>query len=330
MGANIFPISRVAGGYSVAHFRESNSKKNDVLSKPLRNIFPVPMKLPVPVSSLIGRLSLLAVVLCLLFLNSDFESWAQTENLRVGYSGPLPIAVSASELTDEFHLGEPKQREDLLSRLGVNSQIAHDASVATVETAIRVDELSGTGMSVLFLPCVGPGVPTAHLVLLRPVAKQGWRVSDDEPLDCWFQEATYQLLSIPGHAQQALLAHHVNYGHGSGYVQDDIVLFQVEAGHLSTALRTAEYKREDVVGDDKTVEYQSTLQPFPDGSLEETRATSVYEWNDRANREQARLTGIERRRWRWDKTSLRFVAGGVCAGWRLNNGSRTAGIKHGE
>jgi hypothetical protein len=251
----------------------------------------------------------MAAVLFLLFLNHDFESLAQTENLRVGYSGPLPIAVPASELTMEFQLGEPKQREDLLSRLGVNSQSAHGASVAVVETVIKVDELDGTGMNVLFLPCLGPGLPTAHLFLLRPVAKQGWRVADDEPLDCWFQNATYQLLSIPGHVQQAVLAHHVNNGHGSGFVQDDMVLFKVEAGHLSTALRTAEYKREDIVGDDKTVEQQSTLQPFPDGSLEETRATTVYVWDDRASREQARLTSIERRRWRWDKTSLSFVAG---------------------
>jgi hypothetical protein len=267
------------------------------------------MKLQLPGYPLIGRRPLIAAVLSLLFLNHDFQTRAQTANLAVGYSGPLPIAVPASELTTEFQLGEPKQREDLLSRLGVNSQSAHDASVAVADTAIKVDALDGTGMNVLFLPCLGPGVPTAHLFLLRPVAKQGWGVADDEPLDCWFQDATYQLLSIPGHVQQAVLAHHVNYGHGSGFVQDDMVLFNVVSGHLSTALKTAEYKREDIVGDDKTVEQQSTLQPFPDGSLEETRATTVYEWDDRANRAQARLTSLERRRWRWNKASLSFAAG---------------------
>jgi hypothetical protein len=266
------------------------------------------MKLQLP-GSLIGRRPLMAAVLFLLFLNHHFQSRAQTANLKVGYAGPLRTAGSASELTTEFQLGEPKQREDLLSRLGVNFQSAHEASVAVAETAIKVDALDGTGMNVLFLPCVGPGVPTAHLFLLRPDAMQGWRVADDAPLDCWFQYATYELISIPGHAQQAVLAHHVNYGHGSGYVQDDMVLFNVEAGHLSTALKTAEYEREDIVGDDKTVEQQSTLQPFPDGSLEETRATTVYKWDDRASREQARLTSIERRRWRWDKISLSFVAG---------------------
>lgn len=272
------------------------------------------MKLRLLGSPLIGRVSLATTVLSLLLLDGlQSPAWSQDyQNYRVGYDGPLPIAVSADELGSEFRLGEPEQREDLLKRLGVDSRIAHEASVATTETTIKVDSLEGKVMNILFLPCTGPGVPTAHLFLLQPVAKQGWRVADDVPLDCWFQNATYQLPSIPvpsslGHFQGAVLAHHVNYGHGSGFVQDDmLLLFGMDTGHLSTVLRTAEYKREDIVGGDKTVEQQSTLQPFPDGSLEETRATTVHEGDDEAEK---RLICIERRRWRWDKTSKTFVPG---------------------
>lgn len=272
------------------------------------------MNLQVLRHSLMARVPLTATVLSLLLLNHGFQSRAWSQNQTVGYSGPLPIAVSADELTSEFQLSKREQREDLLRRLGVNSRSAHDASVMVTETAIKVERLEGTGMNVLFLPCIGSGGPTAHLFLLRPIAKQGWRVADDEPLDCWFQNATYQLFSIPGHEKQAVLAHHVNYGHGSGFVQDDMLLFGVDAGHLSTILRTAEYRREEIVGDDKTVEQQSTLLPFPDGSLEETRATTSYKWvneakDNRTSTERARLTSIERRRWRWDKKSLTFVAG---------------------
>jgi hypothetical protein len=86
-----------------------------------------------------------------------------------------------------------------------------------------------------------------------------------------------------------------------------LLLFGVNTGHLSIVLRTAEYKREQIAGTDKTVEQQSTLQPFPDGSLEETRTTALHEGEDGA--EKKRLTRIERRRWRWGKTSLSFVAG---------------------
>ena len=269
------------------------------------------MKLQLLGSRLIGKAPLAAIVLSLLLLHG-IQSRAWSQNLMVGYpSGPLPIAASADELRGEFQLGDPEQREDLLRRLGVNSSIAHEASVATTETTIKVDSLEGKDMNILFLPCTGPGVPTAHLFLLRPVAKLGWRVADDVPLDCWWQNATYQLLSIPvpsipGHFQRAVLAHHVNNGHGSGFVQDDMLLFGLDTGHLSIVLRTAEYKRQASFGDDKTVEEQSTLQPFPDGSLEETRATTILEGE---NDVEKRLIRIERRRWRWDKTSLSFVSG---------------------
>jgi hypothetical protein len=249
----------------------------------------------------------MAAVLSLFLLPHGFQSQAWSQNLRVGYSGSLPIAVPASELTNEFQSGEPEQRENLLKRLGVNSETAHNASVATVETAIKVDSLQGTYMNILFLPCTGPGVPKAHLFLLQPAAKQGWRVADEVPLDCWYGDATYELLSIPGHVQQAVLVHHVNNGHGSGFVQNDmLLLFGMDTGHLSTVLRTAEYKRQESFGEDKTVIQQSTLQPFPDGSLEETRSTTLHEGDDQGRNT---LTGIERRRWRWDKTSLSFVAG---------------------
>ncbi|WP_130418334.1 hypothetical protein [Edaphobacter modestus] len=273
--------------------------------------FTNPMKLQLPGSRLIGRAPLVATVLSLLLLHHGFQSraWSQNyQNYRVGYpSGPLPIPVSADELRSEFQLGEPGQREDLLKRLGVHPGIAHEASVATTETTIKVDSLEGKNMHVLFLPCTGPGVPTAHLLLLRPVAKQGWRVAENVPLDCWYGDATYELLSIPGHVQQAVLAHHVNLGHGSGYVQNDmLLLFAVDTGHLSTVLRTAEYSKQTSLPEDKTVEQQSTLQPFPDGSLEETRATTFLEGE---NGVEKRLIRIERRRWSWDKTSQSFVSG---------------------
>lgn len=269
------------------------------------------MKLQVLSCPSIGRAPLMAAVLSLLLLHQGFQSRAWSQNYRVGYpSGPLPIPTSADELRGEFQLGEPEQREDLLKRLGVNSDIAHGASVATVETAIKVDSLGGSEMSVLFLPCIGPGVPIAHLFLLQPNAKQGWRVADDVPLDCWYGDATYELISIPGHVQRAVLAHQVNYGHGSGYVQNDmLLLLGMDIGHLSTVLRTAEYKRAQIAGTDETVEQQSTLQPFPDGSLEETRATTLQTLQDEGKEVKKTLTRIERRRWKWDKTSLSFVAG---------------------
>lgn len=253
-----------------------------------------------------------AVLAFLLFHNgSDSRAWPQYPT--VGYTGALPMAVSAHEMTSEFQLGKPAQREDLLRRLGVDPIIAHDASTAVKETAIQVDKLDRAAANLLFVPCGGSGVPTAHLFLLRPTEQHGWRVTDDAPLDCWWSNATYQILSIPRNSSEAVLAHHVNDGHGSGFVQDDMLLFGVHGEHLAILLKTQEYKREDIMGTDETVEQTSTLQPFPDGSLEETRATTMHEMISKVGGdpsqtiERVSLTTIERRRWRWSEPSQTFV-----------------------
>ena len=92
------------------------------------------MKLQVLGCPLTGRAPLIATVLSLWLLHHGFQSRAWSQNLGMGYSGPLPIAVPAGELTSEFQLSEPEQREDLLKRLGVNSSTAHDASVAAIDS----------------------------------------------------------------------------------------------------------------------------------------------------------------------------------------------------
>src|SRR5437899_12263883 len=114
-----------------------------LLSKPQRSAFTDQMKLQLLGSRLIRKALLAAIVLSLLLLHG-FQSRAWSQNLMMGYpSGPLPIAASADELRSEFQLGDPEQREDLLRRLGVNSSIAHEASVATIDTPIKVDSHEG-------------------------------------------------------------------------------------------------------------------------------------------------------------------------------------------
>jgi hypothetical protein len=183
----------------------------------------------------IVRTSAQAAVLALLLFHKGSGSRAWPQNQTVGgYAGAHPNTASADDLTNEFQLGKPAQREDLLRRLGVNSAIAHNASAAVVGSAIKVDTLHGTGANLLFLPCESSGgVFTAHLFLLLPATDQGLRVSVDQPLDCWWHFATYQLLSISGDPQEMVLAQHVNYGHGSGYVQDGMWLFEVHGERLT-------------------------------------------------------------------------------------------------
>jgi hypothetical protein len=67
------------------------------------------MKLQVLGCPLIGRAPLIATVLSLWLLHHGLQSRAWSQNLGMGYSGPLPIAVPAGELTREFQLGEPER-----------------------------------------------------------------------------------------------------------------------------------------------------------------------------------------------------------------------------
>ena len=116
-----------------------------------------------------------------------------------------------------------------------------------------------------------------------------------------------------------VLAQHVNYGHGSGYAQDDMWLFEVKGERLTTVLKTQEYKYEQIAGADETVEEISTLQPFPDGSIEETRATTLHEMIGKVGGatdqmvERVHLDKIERRRWRRRGPSENFVPDGFVA-----------------
>jgi hypothetical protein len=54
-------------------------------------------------------------------------------------------------------------------------------------------------------------------------------------------------------------------------------LFEVHGERLPPVLKTQEYKDEQIVGAAESVEAMSTLQPFPDGSIEERRATTIHE-----------------------------------------------------
>jgi hypothetical protein len=134
------------------------------------------------------------------------------------------------------------------------------------------------------------------------------------PLDCWWKNATYELIVVPERSSNTMLVHHVNHGHGAGMVGDDMLLLGIRQNHFVTLLRTSEHRLVDISGTGKTVEQTSTLQPFPDGSLEETRATTLHEMvsksvaGEEKSIEKVRLTTIERRRWRWNKVSQSFAA----------------------
>ena len=231
-------------------------------------------------------------------------AWSQVE---VGYRGSLTTAKDV-DLNQEFQLGTPTQREGLLEILGVDKIYVHDAATAMPQTTIHVDQMEGTGASLLFLPCGGQGSPFSHLYLLRPAQDLHWRAVDRVHLDCWRESTSYELIHIQGRFGQAILVHHINRGHGSGLVQDNMALFEVQKDHLAKVLDTQEYKFQDQTDRDQTVQQSSTLLAFPDGSLEETRITTGKSSSVQVQHAASAL--VERRRWYWSQSSQAFVPKG--------------------
>ncbi len=217
-----------------------------------------------------------------------------------GVNAPVPLDADADAMTDALHLGKPAQREYLLRRLGVPPPVAHDAPFIEQQSGPRVETLGSAWL--LWLPC-GSISRTAHLYLLQQ-QNGTWHTADDAALDCWWKPSSYELVRVPGRAAILVLVHHANASHGTGLVRDEMKLLEARGSRWAAILTTTEYLSEDVTGEDLTVEQAGTLQPFPDGSVEETRATTRHEGSS----EQWKLK-IERRRWRWSAAKGCFTAG---------------------
>lgn len=247
---------------------------------------------------------------------------AQSLNLKVPAPNPLDPAGSVEAMNeamnDTLQRSGPVQRELLLRRLGLDPALAHQAATQHIDLGPHFDETDGSGLTLLFVPCAAGGGPEAHLFLLRPAPGHRLHVTDDASLDCWWKPASYDVVQLSGRPSMAVLAHHANAGHGSGFVEDDMLLLEARAGRWATLLRTPEYRSEDKAGTGKTVEQASTLQPLPDGSVEETRATTLHEPGPHnaisaKAPEQVRLTTVERRRWVWNQATQSYHPGTFAA-----------------
>lgn len=252
-----------------------------------------------------------AIFLFPLVLAAGPDCHAQEQHSSVGYPGSMPMPSSVDELQDEMSLGKPAQREDLLKRLGVDPKLAQAASTYVSESSIRVERLARKDLALIFLPQPDAGGRDAHLLLLQRISPKTWKVVADEAAGSWWKKVGYELISIPGQRNESVLVHHVDNGHGSGFVAESMEVLGIRNGRFVKLIETQEFKQEDVMGEDKTVIQQSSLLPFPDGSIEETQATSIRTRADPKENEigRARLTKIERRRWRWQQSSQKFEAG---------------------
>ncbi len=224
--------------------------------------------------------------------------------LQFGVQGKIPIG-KLDEMEDRLRSSDAGQKVDLLTRLGVDPEIGKMVTEELLPgqkidlQPIRVQHETHYGLAFL------PGFRSCYLYLLKgaddDAEKMPWHVIDKQELNCWHGAALIELMALRRPDIDDLVIHHVNYGHGSNYVEDQTQVFSVLNGKLVQAMVTQDFLSQDTLGAETelTTEHSSTFLRFPDLSLEETRTTTV---NDK-------LEKVERRYWRWSESKRRFISG---------------------
>jgi len=229
---------------------------------------------------------------------------AAAQYMRVGVDGSIPLG-KLDDMEDMLGLADGGQRADLLERLGVEPAIAKYAIEEWMpgeKIALHAIRTIGTARyGIAFVPS-GVGV-SCYLYLLQgsdedPV-KTPWHVVDHQELNCWHGPSSFEIMSLRRRDTDDVVLHHVNEGHGSGYVADQTQVFSVVGGKLVQTLATEDFLMQVTLGTEDELDQTGTFVRFPDLSLEETRSSSM---NDK-------LRKIERRYWRWSAQERKFVAG---------------------
>jgi hypothetical protein len=124
-------------------------------------------------------------------------------------------------------------------------------------------------------------------------------VIDKQVLDCWHEFCVLELLTLRRADTDDIVVHHVNYGHGSNYVEDQTQVYSILNGKLVQTMVAQDFLSQGTLGIEIEIqtEHKSTFLRFPDRSLEETRTTVV---NDE-------LKKVERRYWHWSGQKRRFT-----------------------
>lgn len=209
-------------------------------------------------------------------------------NLTVGIAGSVPVGT-IEEMDNSLIVATPAQKVDLLTRFGVEDEIARGTTTAFTTRDITLEPLRGDAnkkYGLLALPCA-IAQDNAFLYLLEDTGKNNWRAVDHAMLDCFGGQVSHKMINLlPG--TDLILVEHATTGHGSGLLEESTQIFRVRAGKLHRLMSSPDYVKDWT---DIFIERSSSFVVFPGGRLEETRVTSVKE----------RPTQAERRMWTFSR-----------------------------
>lgn len=214
--------------------------------------------------------------------------------------GTANVPASADDLESWAIFATVQQKSAWLRLIGVDPPLVENFSQSGHLASMQLKPLpsaKGSSRGVLFLP-QGIGA-TSALYLLEQSASGAWRILDQQLPSCWDGACALELLTGPDLPAPQLLLHHVNRGHGTGELIDELQVFSVLSGKLRLTLTTTDLSEVEEMGSDRQTRQISTFLLLPGTILEETRVTSL---NDHLRR-------AERRLWRWSAAQHRWLAG---------------------
>ena len=231
-------------------------------------------------------------------------------DVRLGVVGEIAASGSVDEMSDRLRFATVAQAGRLLERLGVEPAIAREAVQGRDDLpAIQLEALPErrspivtvhTRYAVLFLPHTVQGMAALYLLSHAKPGSSAWHSTDHLLCASFTHSVAYEIVQLHGQDTPLLALHHVNTSHGSDGSQDETEMYAIQDGKLVERMHTPDsVVKEQWSSRDtsQTLEQQSRFQPFPDGSLEETRSSLLDgEWS-----------GVERRYWHWSAARRQFA-----------------------
>jgi hypothetical protein len=155
--------------------------------------------------------------------------------LLIILSGGLAFPQADPHPENVLAVGKPADRQQVLIDLGVPKDIAEEYAdlSPSMESEIGWFPIHGSKYPtvVLFLPCQD-GNDGAYLYLLSQRSGK-WSSVDSTVADCHYKGAvTIELAPVFSRSADALLLHHSCEGHGTGYAEHHLFIFDLRSGRF--------------------------------------------------------------------------------------------------
>jgi hypothetical protein len=214
--------------------------------------------------------------------------------------------LSEEKLISSLSSVTPEERAATLRSLGIPDEIAQrykdlNASMESEISWQRLRTSDSVKKAALFLPCLG-GSGGAYLFLVGD-SPSGWKVQDDYPADCHYKAAVSVELAaniIPG--RDSILLHMVCDGHGTGFAEHHLHVFNPVHGRLREVLDTEESVQQ---GEELRRNVFISIASATGTMIEQTQITQRL---DQDGLPSSAGQKVRRRTWAWSPEKHRMVA----------------------